>query len=147
MHTRRGQVYSRLMRAWQVVSIAVVAGVIGGAIGALLIGAERQEPAPAESAHVQDVTLCTTYALIDASLHHPLTGPDVLPAIAPLRLGLSENPDADPQIRDAITKVIEAYDAILAKDAQPHGLSEPPAYGPSTVNAAFDRVAQVCRLK
>ncbi|MEO8815473.1 MAG: hypothetical protein ABI307_10295 [Mycobacterium sp.] len=133
--------------------IGAIAGVVGGVVGALLvgIGAHSCGSAPAasstESTHVQDVTLCTTYALVKANLRHPIeNGMDVLPAIAPLRLGLIENPDASPQIRDAISEAVAGFDAILARDAKPQGLSEPPAYDQATVNAALDRVRQACGL-
>jgi hypothetical protein len=136
-----------------VAGIAVVAGVIGGAVGALLVGIGQHSSVSAPdrsstaTADVQDVTLCTTYALIKANMHRPIeNGMDVLPAIAPLRLALIENPDASPQIRDAISEAVAGFDAILAKDAKPHGLSEPPAYDQPTVNAAFDRVWRVCGL-
>ena len=136
------------MRAPQVAIIAVAAGVIGGAVGALLVDLVPHRPSqPPETAHTQDVVLCTSYALIKAALHHPIdSGPDALPAIAPLRLALIENPDANPQVREAISGAVEAFDAILAKGAKPHGLSQPPAYDPTTVQAAFDRVSQVCGL-
>lgn len=139
--------------SWWVAGIGAVAGVIGGVVGALLvgIGGHSSDSAPAasgtETTHVQDVTLCTTYALIKANMRHPIeNGMDVLPAIAPLRLGLIENPDASPQIRDAISEAVAGFDAILARDAKPHGLSEPPAYDQATVNAALDRVWQACGL-
>src|SRR5699024_5764993 len=99
--------------SWRVAGIAAVAGFVGGVVGALLIGIGQHSAASgpeapsggsAESAHVQDVTLCTTYALIRASMPASIEkGADALPAIAPLRLGLTENPDASPQIRDAIS--------------------------------------------
>lgn len=122
---------------------------IGGAVGGLLVGfgMNPSKPEPGSDTHTQDIVLCTSYALIDAALHHPITsGRDALPAIAPLRLALIENPDADPRVRDAIAGAVEAYDAVLAKDAKPRGLSEPPPYDPATVTAAFDRVSQVCGL-
>lgn len=138
------------MRVSQVTVIAAVTGVIGGVAGGLLVsaGLNLSKPASrAESAHGQDVALCTTYALINAAMRHPIeSGADALPAIAPLRLALIENPDANPQVRDAVSGAVEAYDAILAKDAKPHGLSEPPAYDPPSVTAALDRVSQVCGL-
>lgn len=135
------------MRATSVTVIATLAaGVIGGAVGALLAGLDAH-PSTGASSHDQDVVLCTSYALITAALHQPVkTGPDALPAIAPLRLALIENPDADPQIRAAITGAIEAFDAILANGATPRGLSHPPAYDPATVTGAFDRVDEVCGL-
>lgn len=138
------------MRVSRSTVIAAVVGVIGGAVGALLvgIGMNPQKPAPsADNVHNQDIVLCTSYALIHAAVHRPIdNGPDVLPAIAPLRLALLENPDANPQVRDAIFAAVEAYDAILAKDAKLQGLSQPPAYDPATVKAAFDRVSKVCGL-
>lgn len=138
------------MRVPRATVIAAVAGIIGGAAGALLVGVGMNPPKPkpsSDTVHTQGVVLCTSYALIDAALHHPIqSGSDALPAIAPLRLALIENPDADPQIRDAIEQAIGAYDAILAKGAKPGGLSQPPAYDPATVKAAFDRVSQVCGL-
>lgn len=138
------------MRISRSTVIAAVVGVIGGAVGALLVGVvlNPQKPAPStETIHNQDVVLCTSYALINATIDRPIkNGRDVLPAIAPLRLALVENPDANPQVRDAISAAVEAYDAILAKDAKPQGLSEPPAYDPATVKAAFDRVSKVCGL-
>lgn len=136
------------MRAPQVTVIAVAAGVIGGAVGALLVDLRQHRPSPPpETTRTQDVVLCTSYALINAALRHPIaSGPDALPAIAPLRLALIENPDANPQVREAISGAVEAFDAILSKGAKPHGLSEPPTYDPTKVKAAFDRVAQVCDL-
>lgn len=138
------------MRASRVTVIAATAGIIGGVVGGLLVGVGMNPPKPkpsSDTAHTQDVVLCTSYVLIDATLRHPIqNGRDALPAIAPLRLALMENPNADPQVRDAISGAVEAYDAILAKDAKPDGLSEPPAYDPATVTAAFDRVSQVCDL-
>lgn len=128
----------------------IAAAAIGGVAGALVAGIaghSADRPVSAETVHAQDITLCTSYALIEAGLHHPLeTGADVLPAIAPLRLALIENPDASPQIRDAIAEAVGGFDAILAKGAEPHGLSEPPAYDPATVRAALARVPQVCGL-
>ncbi|HEU4359903.1 MAG TPA: hypothetical protein VFR27_00160 [Mycobacterium sp.] len=139
------------MRApWIAGIVAAVAGIAGGVVGALLVGVGLHPSMSAsntESAHSQDVALCTTYALINDTLHHPIeTGMDALPAISPLRLALMENPDANPQIRDAISDAVLGFDAILAKGAKSQGLSEPPAYDQSTVNAAFDRVLQVCGL-
>jgi hypothetical protein len=138
------------MRVPRATVIAAVAGVIGGAVGGLLVGVGMNPPKPkpsSDTTHTQDVVLCTSYALINAALHHPIaSGRDALPAIAPLRLALTENPDANPQVREAISGTVEAYDAILAKDAKPHGLSQPPAYDPAMVTAAFDRVSQVCGL-
>ena len=139
------------MRVPRATVIAAVAGIVGGVVGALSVGVGMNLPKPkpsSDTTHTQDVVLCTSYALIDAALHHPISsGSDALPAIAPLRLALTENPDADPQVREAISGAVEAYDAILAKDAKPQGLSEPPPYDPATVAAAFDRVTQVCGLK
>jgi hypothetical protein len=139
--------------SWRVAGIAAVAGVIGGVVGALLVGIGQHSSVSApdrsgtETAHVQDVTLCTSYALITANMHHPIeNGIDALPAIAPLRLALTENPDANPQIRNAISEAVAGFDAILAKDAKSHGLSEPPAYDQATVDTALDRVGQVCGL-
>lgn len=138
------------MRVSRSTVIAAVVGVIGGAVGALLVGVGMNPPKPApstETVHTQDVILCTSYDLIHAAIRRPIeNGRDVLPAIAPLRLALIENPDANPQVREAISSAVEAYDAILAKDAKPRGLSEPPAYDAVTVKAAFDRVSQVCGL-
>lgn len=139
--------------SWRVAGIGAVAGVIGGVAGALLVGlgvhsaGSAPDASSTEAVHVQDVTLCTTYALIKANMRHPVeNGMDVLPAIAPLRLALMENPDASPQIRNAISEAVAGFDAILARDAQPHGLSQPPAYDQATVNAALDRVWQACGL-
>jgi hypothetical protein len=139
---------------WRAAGIAVVAGVIGGVAGALLVGVGQHHSGPAldrsgtETAHAQDVTLCTTYALIKANIHDPIeNGADVLPAIPPLRLALTENPDASPQIRNAISEAVAGFDAVLAKDAKPQGLSEPPAYDQAAVNAALDHVRQACGLE
>lgn len=137
------------MDAVRVTGIAAVTGLIGGAIGALLVGVGLHTPtAPGgDTTHAQDVTLCTTYALVTAAIHHPIeTGSDVLPVIAPLRLALTENPDATPQIRDAVSGAVAGFDAILARGATPQGLSEPPGYDQSAVNTAFARVAQACGL-
>ncbi len=138
---------------WRAAGIAAVAGVIGGVAGALLVGLVQHwsNSAPTlsstETAHGQDVALCTTYALITANLHHPIAdGIDVLPAIPPLRLALIENPGADPQVRDAISDAVAGFDAILARGVAAQGLSEPPEYDQATVNAAFDRVSQACGL-
>ncbi|HEU0192249.1 MAG TPA: hypothetical protein VFR17_13425 [Mycobacterium sp.] len=110
-----------------------------------LIGCARHTPE--SDVHAQDVILCTSYDLIEASLQHPIeTGADALPAIAPLRLALLENPDGSTQIRDAISAAIAAFDAILAKDAKPRGLSEPPPYDRATVDSALRHVRQVCGL-
>lgn len=138
------------MRASWAVGIAVVAGIISAGVGALLVGAGLHASKPAANsatAHDQDVVLCTSYALISANIRQPIqNGMDVLPAIAPLRLALIENPGANPQIREAISDAVAGFDAILAMGAKPHGLSEPPAYDQPTVKAAFDRVSQICGL-
>lgn len=138
------------MRAWWVAGIAAVTGIVGGAVGALLVSIVQHPSKSASNAgtsHDQDVVLCTSYALITANIRHPIqNGIDVLPAIAPLRLALIENPDANPQIRDAVSDAVAGFDAILAMGAKPQGLSEPPAYDQPTVKAAFDRVSQVCDL-
>ena len=77
------------MRLPRTTVIAAVAGIIGGVVGALLVGVGMNPPKPkpgSDTVHTQDVVLCTSYALIDAALHHPVeSGRDALPAIAPLR--------------------------------------------------------------
>lgn len=119
-------------------------------MGALLVGfgLHPWQPRPSsETAHDQDVVLCTSYALITANLRQPIqTGMDVLPAIAPLRLALIENPDGNQQVREAISDAVAGFDAILAMGAKPQGLSEPPTYDQPTAKAAFDRVSEVCGL-
>lgn len=138
------------METVRTAGIAAVAGLIGGTIGALLVGVGLHPPktAPgAEVVHTQDVTLCTTYALVTAAIRHPIeSGSDVLPAIAPLRLALVENPDATPEIRDAISGAIGGFDAILARGVAAQGSSEPPSYDQAAVNADFSRAAKACGL-
>ena len=49
-------------------------------------------PSPAEI-HAQDVSLCTSYAIINTAIPTPdTTGSDLLPAVAALQNALAENP-------------------------------------------------------
>ena len=142
MHTA-----ARPLPLWQTAVIALVTAVIGGVVGALLTNSATHRAATSEagSSHDQDVVLCTTYALVSATVRgdQPTS---VLAAIPPLRLGLTENPDADPGIRSAVLGAIEAYDAMLAKTATPQGLSEPPPYDAAAIAASLDKPRQACGL-
>lgn len=141
------------------IAAAMVATAIGGGIaGALLTGMTQQTSSTAASStttttaadsHTQDVRLCTSFAIINASTPaEDQKASDLLPATTALREALTANPGADSEIRDAVGALADAYSARMASYApvRTRGLAEPPTYDKDQAQAAYDRVWDVCHL-
>lgn len=105
-------------------------------------------PSPAEI-HAQDVSLCTSYAIINTAIPTPdTTGSDLLPAVAALQNALAENPYASPPVRAAVTDMTSVYEARIAAHGKvrARGLAEPPPYTVEAHKAASAEVWAVCGL-
>lgn len=129
----------------------------GGAVGALLTGLIQHSAEPtvaassptAETVHAQDVKLCTAYAIINSATPKPDNkGIDLLPGATALQVAVDANPDASPEVRTAMTQVIDVFYARMASYApvRIRGLAEPPGYDQGAAQAAYDRAWQVCEL-
>ena len=105
-------------------------------------------PSAAE-VHAQDVSLCTSYAIINTAIPTPDTsGSDLLPAGAALQNALTENPNASPPVRAAVTDMTSVYEARIAAHGKvrARGLAEPPPYTVEAHKAASAEVWAVCGL-
>lgn len=134
---------------------ALVAGLLGGGIGAAVAGRSHQAAGPSSSAagaldqHAQNVQLCTAYASTNASMPNPQTSAlEVLPGVNALRLALAAAPDASPEIRAAITEVTKVYDGLVARfgKVRTRGLAAPPSYDADEAQRAYDQVWTLCGL-
>ena len=79
--------------------------------------------------HAQDVSLCTSYAIINTAIPTPdTTGSGSVPAVAALQNALAENPHASPPVRAAVTDMTSVYEARIAAHGKvrARGLAEPP---------------------
>ncbi len=145
--------------------VALVAGVALGAVfsgggddsGASTAGPIASEPAngpagaspSASEVHAQDVSLCTSYAIINTAIPTPDTrGSDLLPAVAALQIALAENPNASAPVRVAVTDMTSVYQARIAAhgEVRKRGLAEPPLYTVEAHKAASAEVWAVCGL-
>lgn len=145
--------------------VALVAGVTLGAVfsgggndsGASTAGPAVSEPANAPAGappsatevHAQDVSLCTSYAIINTAIPTPDTsGSDLLPAVAALQTALAENPNASAPVRVAVTDMTSVYEARIAAHGgvRARGLAEPPLYTVEGHKAASAQVWAVCGL-
>lgn len=145
-----------------VVAAIVVAGLLGGIAGALITlqsdnrpsqanTAQPQAPTPpsAETIRAQNVQLCTAYATINSAMPKPQDNAlQVLPGVNGLRLALAENPAASPEIRAAITDVVQSYDALIAAfgKVRPRGMAEPPTYDVAHAEQVLTRAWDTCQL-
>lgn len=105
-------------------------------------------PSPAE-VHAQDVSLCTSYAIINTAIPTPDTsGADLLPAVAALKIALAENPSASAPVRAAVTDMASVYEARIASHGKvrTRGLAEPPPYTVEAHKAASAEAWSVCGL-
>ena len=131
----------------------LAAGLVGGGIGAFIAGRDHQ-PASSTAAsptdtHAQDVQLCTAYATINSSLPKPQDSAlQVLPAANGLRLALTEAPNANPEIRSAISDVVAVSDALIADfgRVRTRGLAAPQPYDKEQAQQAYDHAWEVCQL-
>lgn len=147
---------SNVSRRNLVVLIAAVlgAGMIGGAVGAFITDRVATETggqaAPSgDEAHAAGVKLCTDYISINSSMPSPIQTPlQVLSGVNGLRWALADNPDASPEVRDAIRDIVDNYDVLIASygKVRPAGMDQPPSYDPAAAQEAVDRVLDVCRL-
>lgn len=136
------------------VATGLIAGLLGGGIGALIVSRNHQATAAgAVSAstdiHAQDVQLCTAYATINSAMPKPQdTALEVLPVANGLRLALAETPNASPDIRAAITDVIKNYDALIAAigKVRSRGLAEPVPYDVAKAQQLIEAAWNVCQL-
>mgnify|MGYP007086569973 FL=1 len=106
-------------------------------------------PSAAE-VHVQDVSLCTSYAIINSAMVTPdKVGSDLLPTVTALQVALADNPDASTPVRVAVTDLTSVYRARVAAhgNVRARGLAEPPPYSMDTENAAVEQVWTVCGLR
>lgn len=145
--------------------VALVAGVTLGAVfsgggndsGASTAGPVVSDPtgstagAPpsATEVHAQDVSLCTSYAIINSAIPRPdRVGSDLLPSVTALKVALAENPDASAPVRVAVTDIASVYEARVAEHGKvrTRGLAEPPPYTLDAEKAAVDQVWTVCGL-
>lgn len=156
-------------RRWLVPALvggtAVAALTIGALLGAVFTGgsgadtaspltsqtaAPTADPAPsAAEVHAQDVSLCTSYAVINSATPRPdLVGSDLLPTVTALKVALAENPHASADVREAVTNMTEVYYARVAEHGKvrTRGLAEPPPYSLEDQKEAVDRVWVVCGL-
>lgn len=135
---------------------ALVAGLLGGGIGAAVAGRSHQAAGPSSSAaagaldqHAQNVQLCTAYTLANSAMPNPQTSAlEVLPGLNALRLALAAAPDASPEIRSAISDVTQVYDGLLARfgKVKTRGLAAPPSYDADQAQQAYDHAWNVCGL-
>lgn len=160
------QVSARWTRGKLAIASAVVASaaVIGGLVGGFIVhraGADNttspgnppaiSSPAApsAGDTHVQDVALCTSYAVINSAIPRPYeSGADLLPAAAALQQAVAASPGASAEIRFAMTGVVDAFYSRIAEfgEVRRRGLAEPPAYSNEHVQTAYDRAWSVCQL-
>ena len=106
-------------------------------------------PSPAE-VHAQDVSMCTSYAIINSAMVTPdKTGSDLLPTVTALQVALADNPDASAPVRVAVTDLASIYRARVAAhgNVRTRGLAEPPPYNMDAENAAVEQVWTVCGLR
>jgi len=105
-------------------------------------------PSAAE-VHAQDVSLCTSYAIINSAIPRPdRVGSDLLPAVTALKVALAENPDASAPVRVAVTDIASVYQARVAEHGKvrTRGLAEPPPYSLDAEKNAVDQVWTACGL-
>jgi hypothetical protein len=147
----------------------LIAGLLGGVVGALIthqteskdvpasapipqaLAPIPQAPAPpsAETIRTQNVQLCTAYAIINSAMAKPAANAtDVLPGVSGLRLALSANPAASPEIRSAISDVVTQFDGLIASfgHVRTRGLAEPPPYDMQQAQPVFDHAWDICQL-
>ena len=105
-------------------------------------------PSPAE-VHAQDVSLCTSYAIINSAIPRPdRVGSDLLPAVTALKVALDDNPHASAPVRVAVTDIASVYQARVAEHGKvrARGLAEPPPYSLDAEKRAVDQVWNACGL-
>jgi hypothetical protein len=137
---------------------ALVSALIGGGIVAAVDAfvlhdksSSASKPSAPTSGQIHDanVKLCTQYAIANAALPEPQQSAlDILPVVNAIRLALAENPDADPNIRGAITELVHEYDGQLSRfgKVRTRGYAQPPEWKVEDLQAAGDHVWNVCQL-
>lgn len=137
-----------------VVAAAAAGGVAGFVTGRLSTrGADSTGSGAVTAEQVQDanVSLCLEYAAVTQSVPNPAeTSLQLLTGLNGVRWALAEYPDASTDIRDAITEVINHYDALFISSTHvqpPANGSRPlPSYDPGTAQQAVDRALDACHL-
>jgi hypothetical protein len=140
------------------VATALVSALIGGgvvaAVDAFVLhdkssSASKPSSPTSEQIHDANVKLCTSYAISNAALPKPQKSAlDVLPVVNAYQLAITANPDASPQIRDAIAAVVKQYAAQMAVfgEVRTRGYSQPPDFKVEDAQTAVDHVWDVCQL-
>jgi hypothetical protein len=142
---------------------ALISAVVGGLAGGGVVAASHRDPTvsqpevaavppppTAAEVHEADVRLCTAYTIANAAIPVPQKSAlDVFPVVDAMKWGLSENPDASPEIRDAIGELVKQTEGQLAEfgKIRTRGYAEPPAWNADATKAADDRVWDVCKLE
>jgi hypothetical protein len=132
-----------------IAAAVLIAGLLGGGIGAFAATRTHQAAVPAADMHTQDIQLCTAYATINSALPKPQdTALELLPAVNGLRLAIAESPGASPEIRAAITDVIRNYDALIATfgKVRSRGLADPTPYDVAKAQHIIEAAWDACQL-
>ena len=133
---------------------ALVGGGIVAAVDAFVLhdkssSASKPAAPTSEEIHDANVKLCTSYTIANAALPKPQKSAlDVLPVVNAYKFALTANPDASPEIRDAITAVVKQYEAQMAVfgEVRTRGYSQPPDFKVEDAQAAVDHAWDVCQL-
>jgi hypothetical protein len=137
---------------------ALVSALIGGGIVAAVdvfvlhdrsSSASKPSAPTSEQIHDANVKLCTSYAISNAALPKPQKSAlDVLPVVNAYQLAITANPDASPEIRDAVAAVVEQYEAQMAVfgEVRTRGYSQPPDFKVEDAQAAVNHAWDVCQL-
>jgi hypothetical protein len=102
-----------------------------------------------EQKHDETVHLCTLFATYNAAMPKPQRNAlDVLPIANGFRWALAENPNADPNVRQAIEELVRQYDGQMAQWGEVHtrGYAQPGDWKVEEAQAAFDRAWDACQL-
>lgn len=149
---------TRLALAAAILAAALGGGIIGSVITnrtetsatpPTTAAAARDTPTP-EYVRAQDVKLCTEYALINVARPQPaMSSRDLFPVAAAVRTSLATYPDANADIRSALSDVVDTYFAEMAdfEKRGSKGLVDPPKYDEAAAQATYDRAWAICGLK
>ncbi len=131
----------------------LAAGLVGGGIGAFVAGRDHQvagsTAAASTDTHAQDVQLCTAFATVNSAMPSPpSTALDVLPGVNGLRLALTDAPNADPEVRTALSALVRSYDEMIAwfGHVRSRGLAAPQPYDKTQAQQAYDHAWAICQL-
>lgn len=138
-------------------AIALTAGVVGGLIGNQMAGSTVASPPPtatppaptAEQVHAATIDLCTRFAGAYAAMPSPQnTGFDVLPTANYISEALRDNPQADSDVRAAITESLDLlrdHVAVISGARAEGAIQIPSGWTADAANDADQKVWNLCK--